>query len=95
MQDENTAVRFASLDALWPIYDIDKVWAVSNVLSVFKSDNRAIGCRESKWLFVCEYETYKTEMKSLLGKAFFSNDKRLIQISGYTIAEIYLSLIHI
>ena len=29
-------------------------------------------------------------MKSLLGKAFFSNAKRLIQISGYTIAEIYL-----
>ena len=90
MQDENTAVRFASLDALWPIYNIDKEWVVSNVLTVFKSDNRTIGYRGSKWLFVCEYETYKTEMKSLLEKAFFSSDKRLIQISGYAIAEIYL-----
>lgn len=90
MQDENTAVCFASLDALWPIYNIDKAWAVSNVLTAFKSDNRTIGYRGSKWLFVCEYETYKTEMKSLLEKAFFSSDKRLIQISGYAIAEIYL-----
>lgn len=90
MHDENTAVRFASLDALWPIYNIDKGWTVSNILSVFKSDNRTIGCRRSKSLFVCEYETYKTEMKSLLEKAFFSSDKRLIQISGYAIAEIYL-----
>ena len=90
MQDENTAVCFASLDALWPVYNIDKAWAVSNVLTVFKSDNRTIGYRGSKWLFVCEYETYKTEMKSLLENAFFSSDKRLIQISGYAIAEIYL-----
>ena len=29
-------------------------------------------------------------MKSLLENAFFSSDKRLIQISGYAIAEIYL-----
>lgn len=90
MQDENTAVRFASLDALWPIYNIDKVWAVSNVLTVYKSDNRTIGYRGSKLLFVREYEKYKAEMKSLLEKAFFSSDKRLIQISGYAIAEIYL-----
>lgn len=90
MQDENTAVRFASLDALWPIYNIDKVWAVSNVLTVFKSDNRTIGYRGSKLLFVCVYEKHKAEMKSLLEKAFFSSDKRLIQISGYAIAEIYL-----
>lgn len=90
MQDENTAVRFASLDALWPIYNVDKAWTVSNVLSVFKSDNRTIGCRGSKCLFVCEYERHKRKMKRLLKKAFFSSDKRLIQISGYAIAEIYL-----
>ncbi len=90
MHDENTAVRFASLDALWPIYNIDKAWTVSNVLSVFKSDNRTIGYRGSKLLFVREYEKHKAEMKSLLEKAFFSSDKRLIQISGYAIAEIYL-----
>lgn len=90
MQDENTSVRFASLDALWPIYNIDRVWTVSNVLTVFKSDNRTIGYRGSKLLFVREYETHKTEMKSLLENAFFSSDKRLIQISGYAIAEIYL-----
>ena len=29
-------------------------------------------------------------MKKLLEKAFNSSDKRLIQISGYAIAEIYL-----
>lgn len=90
MQDENTAVCFASLDALWPIYNIDKAWTVSNVLSVFKHDNRTIGYRRSKWLFVREYEKHKTKMKSLLEKVFFSSDKRLIQISGYAIAEIYL-----
>ena len=33
--DENAAVRFASFDALWPIYDIDKAWIVSDVLSAF------------------------------------------------------------
>ena len=71
MQDENTAVRFASLDALWPIYNIDKAWTVSNVLSVFKHDNRTIGYRRSKWLFVREYEKYKAEIKSLLEKDWF------------------------
>ena len=90
MQDENTAVRFASLDALWPIYDIDKAWTVSKVLSVFKRDNRTIGCRGSRCLFVCEYEKYKRKTKRFWEKAFFSSDKRLIQISGYAIAEIYL-----
>lgn len=92
MQDGNAAVRFASLDALWPVYNIDKAWAVSKVLEVFKSDNRTIGYRESKRLFVCEYENYKykIEMRDLLEEAFFSSDKRLIQISGYAIAEIYL-----
>lgn len=89
-QDENAAVRFASLDALWPILNIDKAWAVSNVLSVFKSDNRTVGCQGSKCLFVREYEKHKKEMKKLLEKAFNSSDKRLIQISGYAIAEIYL-----
>ena len=90
MMDENAAVRFACLDAIWPIYNINKEWALSNILKVFESDNRTIGYRGSKWLFVCEYKNYEAEMKSLLERAFFSNDERLIKHSGHAIAELFL-----
>lgn len=51
-QDENPAVRLASMSALWSVYNIDRDWAGEKTLSLYENDYRLVGYQNSRNMFI-------------------------------------------
>lgn len=88
--DDDEAVRMACFNALWPIYNIDREWAETRILGVYESDVRMAGFHDSKGMFFRLYSKYKERTLSIIQKCFETDDKRLVQMGGYTICEFYI-----
>ena len=88
--DDNEAIRMACFDMLRPIYNIDREWAETRILSVYESDIRMAGFHDSKDMFFRLYSKYKERILAIIQKCFETDDKRLVQIGGYTICEFYI-----
>lgn len=88
--DENPAVRFASLSALWPVYNIDRKWAEGKIIALYKHDYRLVGFRGSRDMLFRLHSFYKDDVLEIVKQCFFSDDKRLVQVGAYTIAEMYI-----
>ena len=87
---DDEAVRMACFNALWPIYNIDREWAEERILGVYESDVRMAGFQDSKGMFFRLYSKYKERTLSIIQKCFETDDKRLVQMGGYTICEFYI-----
>lgn len=88
-KEENPIIKFSSLYALWPSYNIDRDWAKKEIVKVFLSDYRMLGFRDRSMLFLL-HDEYGEQLRDILCMGFYSDDKRLQQLHGYTIAEMYL-----
>ena len=88
--DEDAVIRMASLQALWPIYNIDREWAEKRLLQVYESDVRMAGFRDSKNMFFGLYPKYKERILGIIQKCFEADDKRLMQIGGYAVCEFFI-----
>ena len=88
--DENPAVRFASLYALWPVLNIDKKWAEEKIISLYRNDYRLAGFPESKDMFFSLYKDYKDDILKIIQQCYVSDDTRLIKIGSYAVAEMYI-----
>ena len=89
-KDENPAVRFASLYALWPAYNIDREWAEEKILYLYESDIRMASFHDSKNMFFLLYSQYKERIIRIIEKCFESEDKQLVEIGGYAVCEFYI-----
>lgn len=87
--DENPIIRFSSLYALWPSYNIDINWARTEIVKVYLSDYRMMGFRDRKMFFML-HDEYREQLCDGIRIGFFSDDKWLQKAHGYTIAEMYL-----
>lgn len=88
--DDDEAVRMACFNVLWPIYNIDREWAEERILRVYESDVRMVGFQDSKGMFFRLYSKYKERTLSIVKNCFETDDKRLMQMGGYTICEFYI-----
>lgn len=89
-KDENPAVRFAALYALWPSYNIDRKWAEEKILYLYESDIRMAGFDDSKNMFFLLYSNYKERIIGIIKKCFESEDKQLVEMGGYAVCEFYI-----
>ena len=89
-KDNNPAVRFAALDALWPSYNIDREWTAEKILYLYESDIRMASFPDSKNMFFLLYPKYKERIISVIKKCFESEDKQLIEMGGYAVCEFYI-----
>lgn len=89
-RDENPAVRFASLYALWPSYSIDKDWAGEKIIYLYESDIRMTSFNDSKNMFYLLYPKYKERIIDIIEKCFESEDKQLVEIGGYAVCGFYI-----
>ena len=89
-EDENPAVRFASLYALWPSYNIDRKWAGEKIIYLYESDIRMASFHNSKNMFFLLYPKYKERIINIIKKCFESEDKQLVEIGGYAVCEFYI-----
>jgi hypothetical protein len=90
VNDINPVVQYASMFALWPIYNIDKDWAIQNILKLYAKDYRMAGFYDSKSMFFLLYDEYKEVIMKVITECFQSDDKRLLKVGGYSIAEMYM-----
>ena len=88
--NDDAAVRMACFNVLWPIYNIDRCWSETRILRVYESDVRMAGFHDSKDMFFRLYVKYKERTLLIIKKCFETDDKRLIQIGGYSICEFYI-----
>ena len=90
VKDENPAVRFAALYALWPSYNIDREWAEEKILYLYESDIRMASFHDSKNMFFRLYPKYKERIINIIEKCFKSKDKQLVKTGGYAVCEFYI-----
>ena len=92
--DENPAVQFASLSALWPAYNIDREWAAEKILCLYEQDYRFIGYPDSKNMLFRLYElndAYIQRVLLVIKKSFLSDDDNIIRIGGLALCEMYIT----
>lgn len=88
--DRDPAIRMASFEILWPAYNIDRDWTTYRILRVYESDVRMAGYSDSKKMFFLLYKKYRKRILAIIRKCFETNDKRLIELGGYSICEFYI-----
>lgn len=91
-QDENPAVRLATLDILFPVYNINRIWAIEKIINILKSDYRLAGYSGMRQMFFHIYPDKPKETEEIILKCFYDEDKDLIRIGSYTLAEMYIRL---
>lgn len=88
--DSNSAVRMASMFALWPAYNIDRDWAEKHLLCIYESDIRMAAYNGSKDMLFLLYEKYRDNVLKVVLDCFNSDDKRLIEVGGNALCEFHL-----
>lgn len=88
--DKSSAVKFASLFALWPSYNINKDWASEKIINLYKEDYRLAGFRDTKNMFFRLYPNYREQVLDIIKKCFESEDKELTRIGGFSLAEMFI-----
>lgn len=89
-RDKNPEVRFVSLYALWPSYNIDRAWAGEKIICLYESDIRMASFHDSKNMFFLLYPKYKKRVINIIEKCFESEDKQLVEMGGYAVCEFYI-----
>ena len=88
--DENPAVRFATLYALWPSYNIEREWAEEKIIKIYESDIRTASFYDSKNMFFRLYPKYKERVLKIIENCFNDSDKELIEVGGHAVCEFYI-----
>ncbi|MBD5643890.1 hypothetical protein HYH96_08260 [Clostridium botulinum] len=91
-QDANPAVRLATLDILFPVYNINRVWAIEKIINILKSDYRLAGYRGMKQMFFFTHNEKQEEIENIILKCFYEEDEDLVKMGAYTLAEMYIRL---
>ena len=89
--DENPAVKMASLDILFPSYNIEKEWASEIILRLFEEDSRLVGHNGSKNILFLIYDQHRERVLNIAETCYNSNTDELIKIGSHIIAEMYLT----
>ncbi len=88
--DKNPAVRFSTLYALWPSYNIEREWAEEKIMKIYESDIRTASFHDSKNMFFRLYPKYKERVLKIIEKCFNDSDKELIEVGGHAVCEFYI-----
>lgn len=89
-KDENPAVCFAALYALWPSYNIDREWAEEKILYLYEVDIRMASFLDSKNMFFYLYPKYKERIINIIKKCFEAEDNQLVEMGGHAVCEFYI-----
>lgn len=91
-QDENPAVRLATLDILFPVYNINREWAIEKIIDILKSDYRLAGYRDMKQMFFLTHNEKQEEIENIILKCFYEKDDDLVKMGSCILAEMYICL---
>ncbi|EHL0041969.1 hypothetical protein G8B08_06465 [Enterococcus faecalis] len=89
-QDENDAVKFATLYCLWPSYNLDREWTEGVLLALYEKDIRFAGFHRTRNMLFLLYPRYRQKVLQVIQRCFISDDERLIQIGSMSISEMFI-----
>jgi hypothetical protein len=89
-EDANSAVRLATLDILFPAYNINRGWAIEQIINILKSDYRLAGYRGMKQMFFSIHNDKPEEIENIILKCFYEEDKDLVGMGAHTLAKMYI-----
>ena len=87
--DANIVIRYASLWALWPVYNIERGWASNLILNVYKSDIKLCSFLDTRNMFHLLYSTNKEDIRTLIVDCIYSDEKKLKRVGVYSLVEMY------
>jgi hypothetical protein len=90
IEDENPAVRFATLSVLEASYYIDRDWSFERILNLCEKDYRFAGFNGSKDIFISLYPKYRKRVLDIILHCYESDDKDLIRIGAHSLSEMYI-----
>jgi len=90
LRDENPAVRFSALFALWPAFNIDREWAIERIINLYDSDIRTIRYSESGRMLLTLYPKFKDRVLNIIERCYASDDKELIRIGSQCCCLFYI-----
>lgn len=88
--DENPAVRYASLFALWPSYNIDRDWASEKILYLYEQDYRLAGFHDTRNMFFWLYPRYRQRIINIIKQCYDSEDDQLIRSGAHCLSEMFI-----
>ncbi|MEC0986407.1 hypothetical protein [Bacillus safensis] len=88
--DENPAVKFASLLALWPSYNIERDWASELILLQYEQDYRLAGFFGTKKMLFLLYPKYRERVLEVIKKCYKSEDEKLVEMGGHCLSEMFI-----
>lgn len=88
--DSNPAIKLASIFTLRAIINIEKKWALDKILELYSEDFRLAGHWNLRNIFFIAYNQNRKIVLETVLKCFYSEDKDLITIGGYVLAEMNL-----
>ena len=88
--DENPVVKFASLFALWPSYNIERDWASEIIINLYEQDYRLGGYHDTKNMFFLLYPKYRERVLKIIKKCYESEDENLIKMGAYCLSEMFI-----
>lgn len=89
-KEENLAVKYASLWALWPVYNIDRDWAAEKIIRIFEDDIRLTCFEDTKNMFFLLYSKHRNRVIDLIMRCYESEHEEIIKLGGYCIMEMHL-----
>ncbi|MDR0126041.1 hypothetical protein [Bacillus zhangzhouensis] len=90
ISDENPAVKLASLFALWPAYNIERVWASEVILIQYNKDYRLAGFYDTKNMLFLLYPKYREQVLKTIKKCYESEDKDLNEMGANCLSEMFI-----
>lgn len=91
ISDNNSAVQYAALFSLWPVYNFEKEWASQKILYLYEKDIRFIGFEGSRRMFYLLYNDYKDRIIEIIKTGFHHNDKYIVEVASYSMTEMYIN----
>lgn len=89
-RNENLAVKYASLWALFPVYNIDGDWAAEKIISLFEEDIRLTCFSGSKNILFLLYSEYRDRVLGVIKKCYESEEEELIKLGSYSMMELHI-----
>lgn len=88
--DKNAAVKFSSLFALWPSYNINKEWTAELLLSLYEQDYRLAGFHGTKDMLFYLYPKYHQRVRSVIMNCYKSEDKDMVSMGASCLSEMFI-----
>jgi len=90
IRDENSIIRFATLYALWPSYNIDRPWVEERIMSLYETDIRTADFHDSEVMFLRLYSKYGKRILKVVKQCMESADKELVVLGGHAVCDFYI-----